>query len=148
MRYQLNAVPGVAEVASIGGFVRQYQVELSSTKMRAAGVSLGEVLNAVDESNLNVGGKVIEENGMEFVVRGIGLVENPEDLRQVVLKEVDGTPVYLKDVAVIQMGGDFRRGALDHATHAIGRPCAHTRYFRCSPPVKFVPHNPLARRLR
>ena len=113
VRYQLNAVPGVAEVASIGGFVRQYQVELSSTKMRAAGVSLGEVLNAVDESNLNVGGKVIEENGMEFVVRGIGLVENPEDLRQVVLKEVDGTPVYLKDVAVIQMGGDFRRGTLD-----------------------------------
>ncbi|MEO6184028.1 MAG: efflux RND transporter permease subunit, partial [Verrucomicrobiota bacterium] len=70
VRYQLNSVQGVAEVASIGGFVRQYQIEVSSTKMRAAMISLQEVMEAVEKGNQNVGGKVIEENGMEFVVRG------------------------------------------------------------------------------
>src|SRR4051812_47662662 len=113
VRYQLNSVHGVAEVASIGGFVRQYQVEVSSTKMRAANVSLQEVMMAVEQSNLNVGGKVIEENGMEFVVRGIGLIEQVSDLEKIVLKEVNGTPIYLKQVAEIQVGGEFRRGALD-----------------------------------
>jgi copper/silver efflux system protein len=113
VRYQLNAVQGVAEVGSIGGFVRQYQVEVSSTKMRALNISLQEVMEAVGDSNLNVGGKVIEENGMEFVVRGIGLIESVRDLEDIVLMERDGTPVYLKDVATIQIGGDFRRGALD-----------------------------------
>ena len=71
IRYQLNAVPGIAEVGSIGGFVRQYQIEVSSTRMRAARVSLQDVMKAVGDSNLNVGGKVIEENGLEFVVRGL-----------------------------------------------------------------------------
>ncbi len=113
VRYQLNAVQGVAEVGSIGGFVRQYQVEVSSTKMRAAGVSIQEVMEAVNASNLNVGGKVVEENGMEFVVRGIGLVQKIEDLENIVLKEVEGTPIYLKHVANVQIGGDFRRGSLD-----------------------------------
>src|SRR5438477_11680789 len=83
IRYQLNSVQGVAEVASIGGFVRQYQIEVSSTKMRAANVSLQQVMRAVSDSNLNVGGKVIEENGMEFVVRGLGLVNNARDLENV-----------------------------------------------------------------
>ena len=113
VRYQLNSVAGVAEVASIGGFVRQYQIELSSTKMRASVVSMEEVLMAVEQSNLNVGGKVVEENGMEFVIRGVGLVTSAQDLEKVVLKEVNGTPVYLKDIATIQLGGDFRRGTLD-----------------------------------
>jgi len=113
VRYQLNAVSGVAEVASVGGFVRQYQIEVSSTKMRAVGVSLQDVMEAVGQSNLNVGGKVIEENGMEFIVRGIGLVKSVGDLEQTVLQQREGTPVYLRDVATVQIGGDFRRGALD-----------------------------------
>ena len=113
VRYQLNAVAGVAEVASIGGFVRQYQIEVSSMKMRAAGVSLQEVMEAVGQSNLNVGGKVIEENGMEFVVRGLGLIGSVGDLEQTVLAQREGTPIYLRDVATVQIGGDFRRGALD-----------------------------------
>jgi Cu(I)/Ag(I) efflux system membrane protein CusA/SilA len=113
VRYQLNAVPGVAEVASIGGFVRQYQIEVSSVKMRALGVTLDDVMKAVGESNLNVGGKVIEENGMEFVVRGLGLVTSTADLEKTVLTERNGTPVYLRDVATVEIGGDFRRGALD-----------------------------------
>ena len=119
IRYQLNAVQGVAEVASIGGFVRQYQIEVSSLKMRAARVSLGEVMRAVSDSNLNVGGKVIEENGMEFVVRGLGLVKNARDLEEIVLTETNGTPVYLRDIATVQIGGDFRRGTLDVNGHEV-----------------------------
>jgi Cu(I)/Ag(I) efflux system membrane protein CusA/SilA len=74
VRYQLAAVPGVAEVASLGGFVRQYQIEVSALKLKQYGVMLGEVMDAVAASNLNIGGKTIEENGAEFVVRGVGLV--------------------------------------------------------------------------
>jgi Cu(I)/Ag(I) efflux system membrane protein CusA/SilA len=117
VRYQLNSVQGVAEVGSIGGFVRQYQIEVSSTKMRAVQVSLEDVLEAVSQSNLNVGGKVIEENGMEFIVRGVGLVQSLADLQNIVLMERNGTPVYLRDVATVQTGGDFRRGALDVDGH-------------------------------
>src|SRR5208282_1734623 len=111
--HQLNAVPGVAEVASVGGFPRQYQIEVSSLRMRQFGVTLQMVMDAVRQSNLNVGGKIIEENGMEFVVRGIGLVNSNADLENIVLQLNNGTPVCLKDVARIQLGGDFRRGALD-----------------------------------
>jgi Cu(I)/Ag(I) efflux system membrane protein CusA/SilA len=113
IRYQLNSVQGVAEVGSVGGFIRQYQIEVSSTRMRSAKVSLQQVMEAVSQSNLNVGGKVIEENGMEFVVRGVGLVQSAADLESIVLMEREGTPVYLRDVATVQVGGDFRRGALD-----------------------------------
>ncbi len=121
VRYQLASVQGVAEVASIGGFVKQYQIELSSTKMRAAEVTLMEVMTAVQNANLNVGGKVVEENGAEFVLRGIGLVTSPEDLELVTVKAMAGTPIYLKDIATVQIGGDFRRGALDLNGHeAVG----------------------------
>ncbi len=113
VRYQLNAVQGVAEVASIGGFVKQYQVEADSQKMRALGVSLGAVMEAVSRSNLNVGGKTVEENGAEFIVRGVGLIKSVQDLENIVLLERDGIPVYLKDVARVEIGGDFRRGVLD-----------------------------------
>jgi Cu(I)/Ag(I) efflux system membrane protein CusA/SilA len=121
IRYDLASVQGVAEVASIGGFVKQYQVELSSTKMRAANITLMEVMTAVQDANLNVGGKTVEENGAEFVLRGIGLVTGPEDLELVTVKAVNGTPIYLKDIATIQIGGDFRRGALDlNGREAVG----------------------------
>src|ERR1044071_1199011 len=113
VRYQLNAVQGVAEVGSVGGFVRQFQIEVSSTKMRAAQVGMDDVMQAVSQSNLNVGGKVIEENGMEFVVRGVGLVQSLQDLENIVVMEKKGTPIFLRDIATIQLGGDFRRGALD-----------------------------------
>ncbi len=113
VRYQLQGVGGVAEVGSVGGFVRQYQIEVSSTRMRTLGVSLQDVMQAVGANNLNVGGKTIEENGMEFVVRGVGLVQRVSDLEGIVLKEQDGTPVYLRDVATVEIGGDFRRGTLD-----------------------------------
>jgi Cu(I)/Ag(I) efflux system membrane protein CusA/SilA len=119
VRYQLNAVSGVAEVASIGGQARQYQIEVSSLKMRDHGVLLMDVMNAVKQSNLNVGGKIIEENGMEFVVRGIGLVNSISDLENIVVSQNNGMPIYLKDVANVQLGGDFRRGALDVDGHEV-----------------------------
>ncbi len=121
IRYQLASVQGVAEVASIGGFVKQYQIELSSTKMRAANVTMMEVLTAVQDANLNVGGKTVEENGAEFVLRGIGLVTSTEDLELVTIKAMEGTPIYLKDIATVQIGGDYRRGVLDLNGHeAVG----------------------------
>ena len=89
--------------------------------MRALNVTLQMVIDAVKQSNLNVGGKVIEENGMEFVVRGIGLVNSNADLENIILTLNTGVPVYLKDVASVQIGGDFRRGALDIGGHeAVG----------------------------
>ena len=119
IRYQLASVQGVAEVASIGGFVKQYQIELSATRMRAANVTIMEVITAVQNANLNVGGKVIEENGAES--RGIGLIESTEDLELIPIKAMEGTPIYVKDIATVQCGGDFRRGALDIGGHeAVG----------------------------
>ena len=113
VRYQLASVPGVAEVASIGGFARQYQIEVSSLKLKQFGVPLGEVMDAVAASNANVGGKTLEENGAEFIVRGVGLVTSPVDLENIPLMARGGTPLYLRDVATVSIGGDFRRGALD-----------------------------------
>ena len=113
IRYQLASVPGVAEVASIGGFVRQYQIEVSSQKLRQYGLTLGQVMSAVSDGNLNVGGKTLEENGAEFVVRGVGLVQSEADIESMVVLPRDGTPLYVRDVATVRIGGDFRRGALD-----------------------------------
>jgi len=113
LRYELASVPGVAEVASIGGFVRQWQVEVSSLKLQQYDLTLGQVMDAVAAANLNVGGRSIEENAAEYIVRGIGLVGHAEDLEQVVLAPRGGTPLLLRDVARVQIGGDFRRGTLD-----------------------------------
>ncbi|MCC6232601.1 MAG: efflux RND transporter permease subunit [Verrucomicrobiales bacterium] len=113
VRYQIQSVPGVAEVASVGGFVKQYQIEVSSTRMRSAGVGLGEILEAVAANNLSVGGKAVEENGQEFVLRGVGWLKSVEDLEKIVVMEREGVPVLLRDVATLQVGGDFRRGTLD-----------------------------------
>jgi Cu(I)/Ag(I) efflux system membrane protein CusA/SilA len=113
IRYQLAAVPGVAEVGSIGGFVRQYQIEVSSLKLKLFDVSLGQIMDAVVASNINVGGKTIEENGTEFVVRGVGLINDIADIESIPITPRNGTPLYLRDVAHVQIGGDFRRGTLD-----------------------------------
>lgn len=113
VRYQLAAVPGVAEVASIGGFVRQYQVEVSALALKRHQLTLGDVMDAVATANLNVGGKTIEENGAEYVVRGVGLVEDVADLEAIPLLPHGGSPLYLRDVATVRIGGDFRRGTLD-----------------------------------
>ncbi|MBI3328029.1 MAG: efflux RND transporter permease subunit [Nitrospinae bacterium] len=115
IRYQLNAVPGVAEVGSIGGFVRQYQVEVDPRKLFAYRVGVKEVYEALSRSNMNVGGKVIEANGAEYVIRGVGLIQSLQDVEDVVVASRNGVPIAIKHVAKVQFGPDFRRGVLDKA---------------------------------
>jgi Cu(I)/Ag(I) efflux system membrane protein CusA/SilA len=113
IRYQLNSVPGVAEVASVGGYVRQYQVDVDPNKLRAYNVMLADVNSAIERSNNNVGGKLIEGNGKDLVIRGMGLIKTIEDIENIAVAERNGTPVYVRNVASIALGPDFRRGALD-----------------------------------
>src|SRR4026207_2227912 len=113
LRYQLNSVPGVAEVASIGGFVRQYQIDVDPAKLRAFNIPMRTVFEAVQQSNSNVGAKVIEANDMEYAVRGIGLIQSSKDIEDIVLSSANGVPVYVHNVASVQLGPEFRRGVLD-----------------------------------
>jgi len=115
IKYQLNSVPGVAEVASVGGFVKQYQVDLDPIKLRAYNVSLKDVVGAVERSNNNVGAKVIEVGHTEDIVRGIGLIRGLKDIEDISLGAYNGTPVTLGNVGSVQLGPEFRRGVLDKA---------------------------------
>jgi Cu(I)/Ag(I) efflux system membrane protein CusA/SilA len=113
VRYQLQAVEGVSEVASAGGFVKQYQIDVHPDKLRAHRVSLDEVQQAVMRSNIDVGAKIVENNGYEFFVRGVGFVKNLRDVENIVIRQEAGTPIFVKNVATVQLGPDFRRGVLD-----------------------------------
>jgi Cu(I)/Ag(I) efflux system membrane protein CusA/SilA len=110
IRYQLTKAEGVAEVASVGGFVKQYQVVVDPTKLRAYGISLSKITDAVRASNMDVGGRVIEMSEREYMVRGRGYLRGVSDLEGIVLKSERGTPVRLRDVARIELGPDERRG--------------------------------------
>jgi Cu(I)/Ag(I) efflux system membrane protein CusA/SilA len=112
IRYQLNGVPGVAEVASVGGHVQQYQVDVDPNRLRGFGLTLGEVVRAVQQSNANVGGNVIESNGMWSIVRGVGLVQSAEDLANVTVGASNGVPVFVRQVATVQVGDAFRVASL------------------------------------
>src|SRR5262247_1747414 len=116
IRYQLNAVPGVAEVASVGGVVRQYQVDVDPKRLRAFRIPVSAVVDAVMRSNRNVGGNVVESSGTWSVVRGLGLIESVRDLEQVVIGAENGTPVYLGQVADVKVGDAFRAAALMKGT--------------------------------
>jgi len=121
VRYQLNSVPGIAEVASVGGYVQQYQVDVDPNRLRAYGLSLSAVVEAVERSNANVGGNVIEQSGQWAVVRGVGLIESVEDVENVVVGGQQGTPVYVRNVASVKLGDAFRTGALDkNGREAVG----------------------------
>ncbi len=115
VRYQLNSVEGVSEVASLGGFVKQYQIDIHPDKLRAHRVTLMDVYETVRKSNIDVGAKVVESNGIESFIRGVGFIKTVEDLERVVIREEGGTPITLRSVATVQLGPDFRRGALDKA---------------------------------
>ena len=110
LRYALQALPGVAEVASVGGFQKEYQIDLDPNRLAALGISLREVMEAVRRSNNDVGGRVLEISGTEHFVRGRGYVKRVADLEDVVLSSYQGTPVRVRDVGVVQIGPAERRG--------------------------------------
>jgi Cu(I)/Ag(I) efflux system membrane protein CusA/SilA len=113
IRYQLNGVRGVSEVASVGGYAKQYQIDVDPHALYARGVSILQLVGAVRRSNIDIGAKVFEESGIEFIIRGVGFVKGIEDLESIVLGAPDGVPVTVGDVAVVTIGPDFRRNALD-----------------------------------
>jgi Cu(I)/Ag(I) efflux system membrane protein CusA/SilA len=113
VRYQLQSVEGVSEVASVGGFVKQYQIDVHPDKLRAHRVTLPEVYEAVRKSNIDVGAKVVENAGYEFFIRGVGFVKSVADVENIVIRQQGGTPLFVKNVAAVQLGPDFRRGLLD-----------------------------------
>jgi len=110
LRYPLSATPGVSEVASVGGFVKQYQIVLNPRQLQAFGISPLEVMDVVRNNNLDVGGRVIEMAETEFMVRGKGYLRNMDDIRKLVVKSVNGTPVRVQDVAHVELAPDERRG--------------------------------------
>jgi Cu(I)/Ag(I) efflux system membrane protein CusA/SilA len=113
VRYALLAVEGVAEVASVGGYVREYQVDVDPDAMRVYGIKLSQVVDAVRRSNIDVGARTIEVNRVEYVVRGIGFLKSAEDLERTVIESRDNVPVYVRNVARVSLGPALRRGALD-----------------------------------
>ncbi|MBV8841687.1 MAG: efflux RND transporter permease subunit [Bryobacterales bacterium] len=113
LRYQLATVPGVAEVATIGGFVRQYQVNLDPDKLRAYGIPLSTVIDKIRASSNEVGGSLLEMSGANYMVRGLGSLHTLADLENVPLASKDGTPVMIRDVATVAFGPDIRQGAAD-----------------------------------
>jgi Cu(I)/Ag(I) efflux system membrane protein CusA/SilA len=114
LRYELVAVPGVAEVASLGGFVKQYQIEVDPNRLLAYNISLKKVRMAIQQSNNDVGGKLIEMGETEFMVRGLGYIQSISDIESIVIGvNQKGTPVLLKNIANIHLGPELRRGVLD-----------------------------------
>ena len=128
VKYELQAVPGVSEVASVGGYVRQYQIEVDPDKLRFHNIPLDQLIKAVKDSNIDVGAKTVESGGMEFIIRGRGFIgadegtgQAVEDIEKTVVMTRDGVPVRIRDLGVVQLGPDFRRGAIDlNGTEAVG----------------------------
>jgi copper/silver efflux system protein len=113
LRYWLEAVPGVAEVASVGGFVKQYQVEIKPATLLAHRLPLREVIEAIRRSNNEVGGRLVEFNGIEYMVRGRGYVRSVADVESIAVGTNDGTPILLRDVGDVHLGPDLRRGLVE-----------------------------------
>ena len=123
LRYWLRAVDGVAEVASVGGFVRQYQINLDPTKVLAYRLNLNEIIDKVRMSNLDVGGRVVEFSGVEYMIRGRGYIKSTADIEQIAVGvNATGTPILLREVATVTLGPDMRRGIveLDGQGEAVG----------------------------
>jgi Cu(I)/Ag(I) efflux system membrane protein CusA/SilA len=113
VRYALLGADGVSETASVGGFVKEYQIDVDPDAMRAAGVTLEDVFSAVKQSNLDVGARTIEINRVEYLIRGIGFVKNLGDVEEAVVKVTNNVPIRVKDVARVSLGPALRRGILD-----------------------------------
>ena len=111
LKYELTGVRGVSEVASVGGFVRQYQITVDPNRLRAYNISISKIRNAVQRSNADVGGRLLEAGEKEFMIRGLGYIDSMDDIRKVVLGvSPSGTPILLRDIATVQMGPEIRRG--------------------------------------
>ena len=113
VRYSLLAAEGISEVASIGGFEKEYQIDVDPDAMRAFNVKLDDVFKAVKMSNVDVGARTIEINKVEYVIRGLGFIEKLADVENTVIKVTDNVPIYIKDIATVAFGPALRRGALD-----------------------------------
>ena len=121
VKYSLMTAEGVAEVASVGGYVREYQIDVDPDRLRANGVTLAQVMDAVRKSNRETGARNMEINGVEYLIRGIGFVREIDDLRQAVITSRNNTPILIADVAEVQLGPAMRRGALDkNGAEAVG----------------------------
>jgi len=113
LRYELETVPGVAEVATIGGYVRQYQVQLDPNKLLAYGIPLSTVIDKVKQSTNEVGGRVLDQSGAEYMIRGLGYLHSLDDLRLVAVGSKNGTPVLVRDVGTVSYGPDIREGVAE-----------------------------------
>ncbi len=121
VRYALSASEGVSEVASVGGYVKEYQIEVDPNSMRAFNVSISDIVHAVQSSNLDIGAETVEINKAEYLVRGLGYVKNVADLEEAVVTVRNGSPVKIKDVAFVNLGPATRRGGLDkEGVEAVG----------------------------
>jgi len=121
VRYYLTAAAGVAEVASVGGFLKEYQIEIDPDAMKANNVDIGMIMNAVKNSNLDIGARTLEYNKTEYLVRGLGYIKSLKDLEESVVSVKNNVPIRLKDVAKIQFGPAGRRGGLDKSgVEAVG----------------------------
>src|SRR4026209_1968075 len=119
IRYQLNAVPGVAEVASVGGFVQQYQIDIDPNRLRTINLSLSAVVAAVRDSNVNVGGNVLNSNGAWLIDRGVGLIASVEDLKRIPVGASAGVPIYVEQIAAVRIGDAFRIASLVKGTKEV-----------------------------
>jgi len=113
VKFALQTVPGVAEVASFGGFEKQYQLVLDPLKMQYNNVSMMEVMNAIKSNNNDVGGRKFEMSNMSYIVRGLGYIKNIKDIEDIAIKNYNSVPVKIKDIGSVQMGGDLRLGIFD-----------------------------------
>jgi len=113
LKYYLKAVPGVAEVASLGGFTQQYQINVDPNRLRAYGIPISRVADAVRSGNTETGARLLEFAGAEYMIRGRGYVKSPQDIADIVLADQNGTPIRIKDVGEVVLGPDIRRGAAD-----------------------------------
>jgi copper/silver efflux system protein len=121
VKYSLASAEGVSEVASVGGFVREYQVDINPEALKAYGVSVMDVMNAVSQSNLDIGAETMELNRVEYLIRGLGYIKNTDDLANSVIAVRNNVPVRIKDVAQVEFGPATRRGGLDKAgSEAVG----------------------------
>ncbi len=112
IRYSLQSSEGVSEVASIGGFVKEYQIDVNPDRLRYYNIPIQKIFMAVKEANIDIGAKTIDVNSVEYIIRGLGFIKNISDIEEVVITEVDNVPVRIKDIVHVSLGPGMRRGVL------------------------------------